>query len=173
MFPKENLISLQSLDELQQQVRDSRQSWDKQIAQLPGENEFKAYETQLGKLKIKGNGSPQDKLKQMSEVIKQLQSLKKNAAADIDHIKKTKKSLEVNLNDLGARLTDITKTPSQDFQRLKQKYTLSSSGVTNISQLLFGYPVSNWVDTAITWYSRLMPVLEKTGRNADGGKGGE
>jgi uncharacterized protein (TIGR03545 family) len=92
---------------------------------------------------------------------KEVLAVQKDIRADLDRIKTAKKELENNLASFRKRVNEAAKAPQADVNRLKEKYTLSPDGLTNMSRLVFGGTISRWADTTLDWYERLRPVLER------------
>jgi uncharacterized protein (TIGR03545 family) len=60
------------------------------------------------------------------------------------------------------------KAPMEDVRRLRGKYSLSPQGVQNMSRILFGERISAWMNTGLSWYGRLKPVLERSKKEEKG-----
>ena len=58
-------------------------------------------------------------------------------------------------------MDEAARAPQEDLRRLTNKYSLSPEGLINVSQLLFGEKISGWANTALRWYEKLGPVLQR------------
>jgi uncharacterized protein (TIGR03545 family) len=52
--------------------------------------------------------------------------------------------------------------PLEDVKRLRDKYSISPEGLQNMTQLLFGDKIGSWARSALVWYNRLQPIVERT-----------
>lgn len=159
ILKKEPLESLKVVDALRSEMKQEEEKWKKQIADLPNEKTFKAYETRIKKLKgveKKGIGGI---LGGATTII----SLQKEIKADLKKVREAKKMLTQDLNVIKDRAKALPKVPLQDIERLKEKYALSPKGLSNVSRMFFGDKIGHWTETAFRWHKKIAPHLSKSG----------
>ena len=166
ILQKEKLQSLALVKSLQTDLQAEKDQWQKRLAELPDKAKFEQYKERIEKIKSAKKGGLEGVLSGAKDVM----AVQKEIRGDLDRIKTARKELEENLASFQKRTNEVTKAPLADVNRLKEKYTLSPKGLTNISRLVFGEKISKWADTALNWYERLKPVLERTKESKKGGE---
>ncbi|MGH7165636.1 MAG: TIGR03545 family protein, partial [Nitrospiraceae bacterium] len=53
------------------------------------------------------------------------------------------------------------RAPQEDTRRLMEKYSLSGSGMGNVTGMLIGGTIGDWTATSLRWYAKLQPVLQR------------
>ncbi|HSG05113.1 MAG TPA: TIGR03545 family protein, partial [Nitrospiria bacterium] len=82
---------------------------------------------------------------------------------DLDKLKEARTTLKQDVASLKEKTTLAARAPLEDVQRLKDKYSLSPEGLSNLSRGLFGKQIGDWARTALHWYGRVAPYLDKAG----------
>jgi len=146
----------------------------KQISQanqaLPTQTELKNYERDLKQL-LTGEFKSLDDFKARK---KAFEILKKQFELDQVAIKQAKRVLSQAKNDLSQQWPDLQSAPGEDAKNIKGKYTLDSAGAQNLSALLLGDEINEYLQKGLGYYEKLSPLLasdeaEKT--NEQQGKG--
>ena len=164
ILKKENLRSLALAESLKADFQAKKEQWKQRLAELPDKTKLEAYRKRVDNLKSATKGGLEGLLGGVSEVV----TLQKDIRADLDRIKTAKTALGNDLALFRSRMDEVKKAPFEDFQRLKEKYTLSPEGLSNFTRLVLGGKVSKWTDTALVWYERLSPLLEQAKGKRDG-----
>jgi len=165
ILQKEKLQSLELVNSLQADLQAEKDQWHRRLAELPDKAKFAQYRERIEKIQSAKKGG----LEGVLGGAKDAMAVQKEIRRDLDRIKTARKELGENLASFQKRTNKAAKAPLADVNRLKEKYTLSPEGLTNISRLVFGEKIAKWADTALDWYERLKPVLE---RAKEGKKGG-
>jgi uncharacterized protein (TIGR03545 family) len=158
ILKREELQSLKLVESLRIDIQEERQSWQKRLEDLPDKKDFDDYQKRIEELRSTKKIDASRLLGKAGE----LKSIRADIKRDLDNIKSTRKDFDDRLKSLKRRADQAAKAPLKDINRLKQKYSLHGQGVSNITQVLFGPKVSNWVEGALVWYERLRPVIERT-----------
>jgi uncharacterized protein (TIGR03545 family) len=157
ILQREKLQSLELVKSLQADLQAEKEQWQKRLAELPDKAKLAQYKERIDKVQSAKKGGLAGMLGGAKEVV----AVQKEIRGDLDLIKTASNKLEKNLASFRKRINEAAEAPQADVNRLKEKYTLSPEGLTNMSRLVFGGKVSKWADTALDWYERLRPVLER------------
>lgn len=159
ILARETLETERLADQAQQQLDKTKQQWDSKTAELPNKETFDAYGAKLKSIKPVKTGNTLKDIKALTKAIDELSQTREGINGDLNKLVSAQKELRVDLGRMKNAVKAVSNAPSQDIARLKDKYSPSSSGVANISNLLFGETAANWTKTALDWYARLGPVL--------------
>ncbi|NOX43744.1 MAG: TIGR03545 family protein [Gammaproteobacteria bacterium] len=162
ILAKETLESEKMVEEAQINMDNSKQKWDKKIPELPDKATFDAYAEKLKSITPVKTGNKLKDLEALSNAVDELNTIKKNIQSDLGQLTSAGKELRQDVSLMKNDIQAISQAPSKDIARLMQKYSPSSSGLSNISRLLFGETVTHWSGVAMDWYEKLAPVLLKT-----------
>ena len=167
ILSREKLNTLGLAQEAETELDNARDKWEKNINALPDNNKFQAYEEKIKSIKPVKTGDTVKDIQAISNALGELKKIKKDIKQDISQVKKAKSELRQDTKTLKAQFDHLAKAPADDYARLKEKYSPSSSGVLNISRALFGNTVAYWVNIAVDWYRRLSPVLKNAIEDED------
>ena len=156
ILQREKLRSLELAEALQADLQAEKDQWRKRVAELPDKVKLAAYRERIEKLQSAKGGTG------VLGSVKEVMGVQKELREDLDRIKAGQNALQNNLALLQKRMDEVTDAPLADVRRLKEKYALSPKGLINVSRLVFGGRISKWADTALDWYERLKPVLERS-----------
>ena len=156
ILAKEPLDSLALASGLESDIKAAQARWQDQLKQLPDEQKLKDYSQRVDKLK-KGGGS----LGSLLGSAKDLQKLQADLQKDMDALKKAQTAFKNDYKGYEAQIGDLAKAPGRDIQRLMDKYGISTKGLANLSQLIFGKKLCGWMQTAWQWYGKIKPYLAK------------
>ncbi|WP_300668460.1 TIGR03545 family protein [Desulfoluna sp.] len=163
ILEQEPLASLEEAKKIQTDIKQLETKYKERIAALPDEAHFKAYEDRIKALKSGKSGwkallSKASDLKKITDEIEQ----------DLGTIKTVKKDLETDIQTLKTRVKALPSLARADYDRLEKKYGPSATGLDNVTSLLFGDAFKGKVATAVKWYKKIQPMLEKkkTDKNA-------
>lgn len=164
ILEKEKLQSLTLINSLQDDLQAEKQKWKQRLEQLPDKKKFEEYKARFKKIR----SSKKNKLAGFLESAGEVSSLRNDIQEDMDRIKTAVDDFEKQLVGFQNRFNQISKAPLKDIERLQDKYSISSKGLSNMSRLLFSEQISNWVDKAVAWYARLQPMLKRRGNGKKG-----
>lgn len=164
ILQREKLRSLELIESLRADLQAEKDQWGRRLAELPDKAKLVAYRQRIENLQSAKKGGLEGVLGGVREVM----AVQKDLRTDLDRIKTAKKELEKSLTSFRKRVDEVAKAPQADVHRLKEKYALSPRGLTNVSRLVFGEKIGKWTDTALGWYGRLRPVLERAKEQRQG-----
>ncbi len=159
IFLKEDLQSLKLVDVIRSDIISAENKWKQRISELPDKNKFKTYQERIKKLKSKKKGGILGIVGGASDLL----SLQKEIRQDLNLIKGAKQDLGNEVKTLKSQAEAISKAPTEDIRRLKEKYALTSGGLSNISRTLFGNKISDWIEKGLYWYEKTQPYLKTKG----------
>lgn len=162
ILAKEKLESDRLVEEARLDMDKSQQKWDKKLNELPDKDTLDAYGETLNSIKPVKTGDKLKDLKALSDAIDELKKVKKNIKSDLSQLSSVGEEFRQDIGLMNDNFKAVLQAPAKDFANLKEKYSLSSSGVSNMSRLLFGETAAYWTRIALDWYERISPVLLKT-----------
>jgi uncharacterized protein (TIGR03545 family) len=164
ILQNENLDTLKIVDSLKTDIQNAKDTWNAKLADIPGKEKLEEYKGRIEKLKKARKGGTADILGAMGDA----KTLKEDLEKDIDQINSVSKSFSDEFSWMKKRVEQAQKAPMEDVRRLRGKYSLSPQGVQNMSRILFGERISAWMNTGLSWYGRLKPVLERSKKEEKG-----
>ncbi len=166
ILKKEELKSLTLIGSFQSDLQDEKKKWEQLLRELPDKKKFEGYKARIKKIK----SSTQGKLGSLLDSAGDAASIQKEIKTDLEKIKTAVDDFDNQLSSFENRFKQISKAPLEDLERLKNKYSFSAQGLANMSRMLFGEKINDWVNKAIAWQDRLQPLLQ---RSSEGNKGPE
>jgi len=157
VLEKEDLNSLKLIEAVHSDLNTKQDQWQKTIAEFSDKKKLNEYKAQLKKVM----SLPKGDLTAILDRAKEAEKIRREISEDMKKIKSARTNLEKDLKLLRRRVKEAEAAPQQDIDRLKEKYSLSAKGVSNISGLLFGEAIGDRVETALRWYKKIKPFLEK------------
>ncbi len=164
ILEKEPLETLKSLEAVRSAVNDGEEKWKRALAELPDSGKIDEYKERVREIEkgLKG-------LKGILEGAAKAKALKAEIKGDIDAVKSAKSEFRKDMNDLKQQIKGLEALPEEDLNRLRDKYSLSSEGLSNFSRMLFGGKIGELVSMAASWYEKGKPVIDQA--ISDGGEG--
>lgn len=95
-------------------------------------------------------------------------ALQKEVRADIRTVTEAKKLFTADFSALQKIAADTPAAVREDARRIIDKYSLTPSGLSNISRLLFGPKIAANVRSALQWNERLSPFIERVKEKVNG-----
>lgn len=156
ILSRETLKTPALAKEFEANLDKSKQQWSNISKQLPDQKRLDSHEQRFNKIK---NTNTKD-ITQIAIALKELKTLKQDINSDINQIDQTKKQVSTDFKQLNSQLKALKNSPSEEYHRLLNKYSLTETGVGNISHLVFGDKAKEITRIAIDWYKKLEPYLE-------------
>ena len=156
ILSKEELRTIAAVKELNQDITKFKEKWQKRLGELPDQDTFKQYEQRLDKL-----GSAQKSITGVLGAAGEAKAIRDDVNQDIEELKQAKNELETELDSLKKKAAQLKQLPKADYQRLRSKYSLSSQGAINITQVLFGDKAGNYLKLFLDAHHTLKPLLER------------
>ncbi|MEK6745291.1 MAG: TIGR03545 family protein [Nitrospirota bacterium] len=159
VLQQEKLESPELIEQAQADLKKKNEAWQKTAASMPDKAALDAYQERIKKLKEAQKGG----LKGLKSAGADALALTKDLNRDLDAVKKAKAAFGTDLAAAKALVENAEKSPLDDVRRIADKYSISSEGLANLSQTLFGGNVRGWIDKGVLWYGRLKPMFERSG----------
>jgi len=153
---REELETLRLADKVSADIKKKEDHWDTRLKTLPDSGTLKDFERRYKEIERKFNGSTRDKIEAVSDA-KKLQDDIKTAKNTIN---KAATALETDYKELRDNINMALKAPDKDIRRLKDKYQISSKGAENLSSLIFGPKINEYIKKARSVYSIAEPFMK-------------
>jgi uncharacterized protein (TIGR03545 family) len=157
VLQEEKLESPAFIEQAQADLKKKSDTWQKQMASLPDKAALDAYQERIRKLKEARKGG----LTGLTGAAADALALTKDLNRDLETVKKTKVAFGTDLAAAKALVEKAEQSPLEDVRRIADKYSISSEGLANLSQTLFGGAVRGWIDKGVLWYGRLKPLFDR------------
>jgi uncharacterized protein (TIGR03545 family) len=142
-----------------------RTRWDGKLRELKAAADVDKYQKRFDELKAKtGKASIGNLLGGAKDVA----ALQKQVRDDIRTVTDAKKAFTADLSALRKVAADTPAAVRDDARRLVDKYSLTPSGLTNISRMLFGGRIAAGVQSALQWNERLSPFIDRVKEKVKG-----
>jgi uncharacterized protein (TIGR03545 family) len=135
ILKNENLETLKLVESFQTDLDAEKKKWEARLDDLPNKEKFENYKKRIDKLK---SGSKGGFGLNMLTSVGDAGNVAKEIKQDIDQLRQAKNDFDQALVDIKKRIEQAKNAPYEDFNRLKNKYGLSSAGLNNMSQLVLG-----------------------------------
>ncbi len=156
ILAKEPLASVQLAQNLEKKMDTDKEKWEKEFARLADEKTLNDYKARIDKLKG-STGS----LSSILGAAGDANQLQEDIRKDLKLLNEAKTAFTEDLSTYRRQVGELTQAPMADARRLAEKYSLTSAGLGNLSQLIFGERLCGWVGTAAQWYGKIRPYLDK------------
>jgi uncharacterized protein (TIGR03545 family) len=162
---KDDLRSLKLLTGAAADGEAMRTRWDGKLQELKAAADVDKYQKRFDELKAKtGKASIGNLLGGAKDVA----ALQKQVRDDIRTVTDAKKAFTADLSTLKKVAADTPAAVRDDARRLIDKYSLTPSGLTNISRMLVGGRIAAGVQSALQWNERLSPFIERVKEKVKG-----
>ncbi len=142
-----------------------RTRWDGKLRELKAAADVDKYQKRFDELKAKtGKAS----IGNLLGGAKDAAALQKQVRDDIRTVTDAKKVFTADLSALKKAAADTPAAVRDDARRLIDKYSVTPSGLTNISRMLFGGRIAAGVQSALQWNERLSPFIERVKEKVKG-----
>jgi len=159
VLQQEKFESPALIEQAQADLKKMNEAWQNKVASMPDKAALDAYQGRIKKLKE----AQKDGLKGLKSAGADALALTKDLNRDLDAVKKAKAEFGTDLAAAKTLVEKAEKSPLDDVRRIADKYSISSEGLANLSQTLFGGSVRGWIDKGVLWYGRLKPMFERSG----------
>jgi len=159
ILAKEPLATLDQVKSFDEKIKSDRGTMNNKLAALPDEAKMKQYENDIKTLS-------QDKIKSAQELQqrkKDLDELKVKIRSDRDAIMSMRDQLKNAKVELANRYDKLKNAPTEDWDRIKSRYSLSGAGAGNFAGMLFGDSARVWTTRVLTWAEQVQKLLPSGG----------
>ena len=157
ILSKEELRSQALVESLRTDLQAEQEQWQKRLAALPDKAKLDSYRKRLEGLKSAGKSGLGGVVGGASEAL----AIQQDLSRDLDQIKSAKNSFEDHVTGLRKRMDEAVRAPQEDARRLMEKYSLSGSGLANVTGMLIGGTIGDWTATSLRWYAKVQPALQR------------
>ena len=88
-----------------------------------------------------------------------MEKLKDEIRADRDVLIKVRDQVRGAKEQLNSQYKALKQAPAEDWNRIKTRYGLNSTGAGNITGLLFGETAKTWLERLLTWTTQAKRML--------------
>jgi uncharacterized protein (TIGR03545 family) len=160
ILEREPLDTLNLVETVQNEIKTGREDWQARIDQLPDKKKLEEYRDRIKAIRKSGKKGLGGILGGVTGAVE----LREDLMGDLDRIKEARGALKKDLRTLQDRVREARNAPADDIRRLKEKYSLSPEGLSNFTRLLLGPKIAGWTDTALRWYIKARPYLDRLSR---------
>ncbi|MBI5135858.1 MAG: TIGR03545 family protein [Nitrospirae bacterium] len=151
------LEALQAADALKADLAAFRASWEKQIAELPDDDDLKAYRERIKALQQARKGG----IGAVLGAVKEVKALQDDIRADAKAVRDARQRFHAELAQLQARRKALQDAPAAEARRLVTRFAHDAGLEGTLTTLAFTERVSGWVTTTHGWYQRLRPYIDR------------
>lgn len=155
ILSREELRTVIAAKELKRGLDDFKEKWQKRLDELPDQDTFEQYEKRLDKV-----SSAKKSITGVLAATGEAKAVYDDVNQDLQELKKAEKDFEKELASLKKQAARLKNLPAEDFRRLRDKYSLSSQGAVNITQMLFGDKAGRYLKLFLDGYHIIKPLLE-------------
>ncbi len=152
----ESLESVRLIESTQTDLKKKDTEWQKRIEELPNKAKIDAYRDRIDKIK-KTKQSVLGIAGQVGEV----RNLKQDIEKDLERVKQAGTAFSSDLASAKTLVDRAEQSPLNDVRKLRDKYSISPAGLSNMTQVLFGERIASWARTGLLWYRRVQPIVER------------
>ncbi len=160
---KERLESLRLAESLPKEINGAEDVWKRKMSGLPDKDRIVDYRKRVEKLKATKKRGAAELLQAAADA----KSLAADIRRDLDRVNSVRNDLSADVVSWKKKIDRAEQAPGEDARRLRVHYGFSPEGLRNMSAMIFGNKIGDWIGSGIRWYGRLQPVLER----ASGQKG--
>ncbi|MDQ7005536.1 MAG: TIGR03545 family protein [Ghiorsea sp.] len=157
ILERETLLTEQRGETLKGSLQNSKIKLKSTLSTLPNQQTLQAYNNEFNRI-IQGKIVSLDDFKARKE---QLAALKQRLQDDKLAFQQASDWVKATQTDLNMQLKALKSAPTEDFERLKNKYQMNFDGMTNISKLLFGEQIAAWLPILQGYYKKAQPIIEQ------------
>jgi len=162
---KADLRSLQLVTGAAADAETARVRWAAKLKELEAAADVEKYQKRYAELKARtGKVTVGNLLGGSADLI----AFQKEVKGDIQTVTEAKKLFTADLSALQKIAADAPAAVRDDARRIIDKYSLTPSGLTNISRLLFGPKIAAGVRSALQWDERLTPFIDRVKEKING-----
>ncbi len=165
IFNREKLDSVEHLNRLRVVTAQDRELWNDKLAGLPNGKKVNHYREVLANLNFNSTGDVAADAAALQTMADDARKVQGEVRTDFENLDAARRDAQTMLHDMRTSFKRFAALPAQDVARIQAKYSLSPTGLANVSDLLFGEKVRYWVSMALDWYVKLKPIYERFEKN--------
>jgi len=149
ILSSEKLNSLDAVKAVKADIAAQQAAWKKKLGGLPDQKKLESYKARFEKL-TGGSGQLGGFLTAAGDI----QNIQRDIQRDLDALKNAQNNLNGEIAALNRKIDRLAANPMADVNRLANKYALSPKSLGNMSRVLLGDQMCQWVQKALGWYDR-------------------
>jgi uncharacterized protein (TIGR03545 family) len=158
ILKNENLESIKLIESTEAEIEKKQADWQKRIDGMPNRATMEGYRARMDKIKQ----LPRGDVLGMAGSLADVRALRRDIEQDLDRVRGARTAFTTDISSARDILARAERAPFEDVKRLRDKYSISPEGLQNMTQLLFGDKIGSWTRSALLWYNRLQPIVERT-----------
>jgi len=151
----EKLDTIKNIKTLSDDLVKTETEWNVLSQEINNKERWDSYEEKSLSIKRFYRGSFSKKLKALKEAKK----LSNEYKQELVRIRTAKDKINTDIKRLDSGYKAVRSAPKADMSRIAKKYKVSELSEGNISQLLFGKKVAEYIEVAKSWRKRLKPYF--------------
>ncbi len=151
ILSSEKLESLDAVKAVKADIAAEQAKWQKKLTALPDQKKLESYKVRIEKMTSGGGGQ----LGRFLSAAGDIQNIQKEIEQDLNALKNAQSGLTREIASLNRKIDSLAANPMADVKRLADKYALSPKSLSNMSRVLMGDQMCQWVQKALGWYDRL------------------
>lgn len=155
---KEKLQSEQLVSELDSDLNATQNKWKTIRKDLDNKDRWNDFQSRYNKIKKDFKGNTAQKL----AALKDAKALRKDIQLEISKIQQARDQFNEDNKRISRKFKAAKNGPRDDIKRIKEKYNLNNLDTQNITQLIFGEKISEYIHLAEKWYNRIKPYIEES-----------
>jgi len=149
ILSSEKLNSLDAVKAVKADIAAQQTAWKKKLGGLPDRKKLESYKARFEKL-TGGGGQLSGFLTAAGDI----QNIQKDIQRDLDALKNAQNNLNSEIAALNRKIDRLAANPMADVNRLANKYALSPKSLGNMSRVLMGDQMCQWVQKVLGWNDR-------------------
>ena len=158
ILKSEKLETLEAGNRAKKIIDDLKSKWKKKFETDLNPNAIKETKQKLAELQGKVKGGD---LTEIPKALQEFESLQKDIQDRMNRTTTMKSEFEKDMQMAKQQVADLKNLPQKDFERLKNKYSLSPGGGKNILSSMLEGPLKEKLDKAWKAYQIIIPYLNK------------
>ncbi|MBC8287544.1 MAG: TIGR03545 family protein [Nitrospinae bacterium] len=158
ILKSEKLETLEAGNRAKKTIDDLKAKWEKKFETDLNPNALKETQQKLTELQKKVTGGD---LTEIPKALQEFENLQKDIQDRMNRITSMKSEFEKDMQMAKQQVADLKNLPQKDFERLKNKYSLSPGGGKNILGSMLEGPLKEKLDKAWKTYKMISPYLNQ------------
>lgn len=159
VLAKESLKSIEEAQALRKDIQTTQDKWKKLSVELKSSKDVDEIKADTLALQKSLKGGDIQKIISAKEDIDKIESKVKKLKTKYATLQK---EFNADQRSLNRRISELKDLPAQDVKRLKEKYSLSTSGGANLIGTLVNDEVGIYINKALYYYEMLKPYINDT-----------
>lgn len=161
LFDDLQLDSLQSVAALRTELKTAETDFKQRIAQLPTNEQLKAYENRWQQIAGKAQGSQLERALSFVSKAKELDALRRDVKAELAKVKALKSQFETSRERLQQHYERVRSAPERDLAQLLAHTSVDLPGTDKLLSNVLGPALNTRLNKGVDYYRVAEPWLNK------------